>query len=395
MKKKINYKLPILNDKNGNISEKWYVEYSYRYNVFGKYHRFRVCNGLTDGTAKQRYANAKKIIAEKTAFLTSGAYLEKAPKHQYFDIVSYKRKQRKQTGTVGCLKKNISDYLANKKSVLATKTFQAYTTKLRLFFQWAEKEKGSDVETNKITRKDISDFCLYLAKQELSKVTVKGYILAIHTFFEYEISREVLTENPANKIKPIGKIKDFAAQPLTNNDIEALKQYLQKNNPQIMLACELIYYCAIRPSYELRFLKLADIDFRNCNLRITAVNAKNNLTEIIKVPQHIIEKLQCLGYEKLPRNYYLFGKNGTPSEHHYSINAMRTQFNEARDTLNLPKEIKFYSWKHTGIITALNNGMHPFEIQAHCRHKDFATTEKYIKKRTKLPKDNSHFFGMI
>ena len=73
-KNKINYKLPVLNNKKGNLSEKWYVEYSYRYGVYGKLHRFRVWNGLTDGTAKQRYENAKRIIAEKTAFLTSGKY---------------------------------------------------------------------------------------------------------------------------------------------------------------------------------------------------------------------------------------------------------------------------------------------------------------------------------
>jgi len=46
MKKIISYRLPILNDKKGDISKEWYVEYSYRYGVYDKYRRFRVFDGL-------------------------------------------------------------------------------------------------------------------------------------------------------------------------------------------------------------------------------------------------------------------------------------------------------------------------------------------------------------
>lgn len=66
-------------------------------------------------------------------------------------------------------------------------------------------------------------------------------------------------------------------------------------------------------------------------------------------------------------------------------NTLRNRFNRYRDALGLQKTLKFYSWKHTGAISLIYNGAQPFDVMEHLRHRNFDTTEKYLKKRIKNP----------
>jgi integrase len=64
------------------------------------------------------------------------------------------------------------------------------------------------------------------------------------------------------------------------------------------------------------------------------------------------------------------------------------RFNKFRDELNLSKEIKFYSWKHSGASELKDAGANMYEIQRHFRHKSVTTTEQYWRKRLGGTKDN-------
>ncbi|MDR1544476.1 MAG: hypothetical protein LBS50_08745 [Prevotellaceae bacterium] len=101
------------------------------------------------------------------------------------------------------------------------------------------------------------------------------------------------------------------------------------------------------------------------------------------------------GYHLQNADYYLFRKKSVTENKPFGMNHFNRLFADVRRELGINPQCKFYSFKHTGIITALQNGMHPFDVMNHCRHKSFDTTERYIKKRTKIAKDNSQFFGTI
>lgn len=64
-----------LNDCKGDISKKWYVEYSYRLPDNEKKHVYRIYDGLCSGTDEARRANAAKIISVVNDFIKSGEYL--------------------------------------------------------------------------------------------------------------------------------------------------------------------------------------------------------------------------------------------------------------------------------------------------------------------------------
>jgi len=78
---------------------------------------------------------------------------------------------------------------------------------------------------------------------------------------------------------------------------------------------------------------------------------------------------------------YVFGRYGYPSETPTGKNTLRQRFNKYRDALHISKDIKFYSWKHTGAISMVNNGVSVWELQHHMRHTSITTTEEYIRQR--------------
>jgi len=274
---------------------------------------------------------------------------------------------------------------------LAKKSYQCYQSRLKIFGEYLK----IDLPVTEITRKMIVNYTMYLAKKEYSKQYIKSHVIAINCFFNYLIENEITETSPAAKIKSIGIVKDCAPAPFTKNDIEKLRNYLSEHNPTVWLAAQFLYYCAIRPGTELRLLKISDIDFENGIIQIKSHNAKNRTTENIVCPQILLQQLIDLKYHKEKPDYFIFGKKGKPGQVAVSMNYFNKTFCTARRKLGISEQCKFYSFKHTGIITALQNGMHPFDVMAHCRHKKFETTENYIKKRTKIAKDNSQYFDTI
>ena len=72
-------KFPTLNDKRGDLSKKWYVEYFYRIPGNDVPRKRRISEGLCTGTAAERYANAKRIIATVTKMLKDPQLLTMRP----------------------------------------------------------------------------------------------------------------------------------------------------------------------------------------------------------------------------------------------------------------------------------------------------------------------------
>lgn len=81
------------------------------------------------------------------------------------------------------------------------------------------------------------------------------------------------------------------------------------------------------------------------------------------------------------QDYYVFGKDGIPGINFLGKNGFRIRFNKFRDRLHLPKDVKLYSWKHSGAQELSDAGVNTYEISKHLRHKSIVTTEHYTRKR--------------
>jgi len=377
---------PSLNDRGGDLTRNWYVEYKWRVPGETEQRIERVYKGLSEGTEKARRKEAALIIKEKTEWLKSGAYLLGSVTKVYADELLY-RNEAKRYGEVRdqvvTTRTNLSEFLAVIKQKVNHKSFENYQSKMRIFNSWLERNKLNELHIRNISRQNIIAFSMWLSdEQELSRLTIKKYIQILHTFFDFELGLEIIDRNPAEKIPVMGKIVDCAAVPFQKDDRGKLKEAISGTDPQLWLACQVQYYCAIRPGTELRLMKLKWIDFDKATFRIPNIEAKNNQTEIVGIPTFLIDEMKALQLHLFTdKDLYVFGKFGRPGDEPLGKNTLRNRFNRYREVLGISEEHKFYSWKHSGAIALIDNGAKPYDLKNHLRHASFNTTEIYLKKQ--------------
>lgn len=381
-RKKITIVYPHLNDCGGDISRDWYVEWSFRIPGEIKARRQREYSALNLPTADARYNAAKLIIAEKTEWLKSGQYLNGKVERVFEDELTY-RNEAKLYGqiqrTVTTTRTYINDFLAVMKQKVNEKSYINYVSKLRIFNSYIE-NKGIDMASvRNITRQHIIDFATTLADNGSSRATIKKYIQILHSYFDFLIDTGKAEFNPATRIPALGKIVDMSATPFHTDERKRLKEAIEPSDPQLWLACEIQYYCAIRPGTELRLMCVGWIDFERRKLKVPVAESKSSRVDIVDIPLFLFEKMKHL--QDYNKSLYVFGKFGRPGPQPLGKNTLRDRFNRYREALEIPEDRKFYSWKHTGAIQLLDNGLKPHDLQGHLRHQSFATTEVYIKKR--------------
>lgn len=374
---------PHLNDCGGDLSQKWYVEYKWRVPGEPDMRKERVYKGLCDGPAADRKQLAAKIIKEKTKWLKSGAHLQGNERKVYADELMYRNEAKmfnKVSERVVTTRTNLSEYLRWKKQRLNHKSFMDYQSKLRIFNNWLEINKLDVLSIKNITRQHIVEFTIYLSEEkELSRLTIKKYVQIVHSFFDYELEQNHIQFNPTKKIEVIGKVVDNAAIPFSNNERTRLKKAIEQKDPQLWLACQIQYYCAIRPGTELRLMKISWIDFDRKKFRIPSPEAKSSRVDLVDIPDFLMKELLIL--KSYNTSLYVFGQYGMPNINPVGKNTLRNRFNKFRNDLGISPDRKFYSWKHTGAIQLLDNGAQPHEIKEHLRHRSFATTEIYLKNK--------------
>lgn len=379
---------PHLNDCGGDLSKDWYVEYKYRVPGNNKLISERIYKGLQVGTVEQRKAFAAKIIAEKRKWLDDGKHLTPESKTRvYIDELEYNSVTRlygKIKNELPTIRQNISEYLTYIKEQKTAVTYSNIQTKLRTFVAYLVTHK-LDIDVRTINRKHIIDFMVYLANDlKLSRSTLKDYKQAVSNYFDYEIDKERIQVNPVVRMPVLGQIVDKSAVPFTDKEKASMKEIIKANDLQLWLACQIQYYCAIRPGHELRLMRVGWIDFDKHQFRVPNEIAKNNETEIVEIPDVLFDELVNVYHlNTYDRNLFVFGSGGVPGTNAYGKNTLRNRFNKYRDKLNISKDKVFYSWKHSGAIDLIENGLQPYSLQEHLRHKNFDTTERYLKKRIK------------
>lgn len=379
---------PKLNDKGGDLSKSWYVEYSYR--VGDKVYRRRESNGLCKGTRKERLAAANLLIKKYTQILESGAYLTDVnafepvreqdmfkPEAQRFHEHEKSLKMRNIT----------TKYMDSIKASLKPSSIRTYQGELNIFIDWVE-TKLDDKSSVDITREDLLPFFdhLVLSKEEggrgLCHKTVSKYLQRLTEFYEWMNERGYCDHQPVTNIKNRGKHVDCAPAPFEQDERTRLKNAIATRDPWLWLACELIYQCAIRPG-EIRLIQIKDIQLDRKVICIRSEVAKNKKTQEVGLPENIIEQMQNLGVFSYGQELYLFGSRWVPNLKPIGTTTLRQRFLVYKRELKISDDRKLYSWKHTGAIVAVDNGMDVMELKDHMRHESVATTMQYMKKRTR------------
>lgn len=384
---------PKLKNSNGNIDADWYVEFSLRIPDTGKMERKRIYDGFKDLiTYEEKMEHGEALVREYTEKIKKGDIsTQKLIEYEdelMFDTNTYK--SRKRLGKENIFRVLASDFVRYKRSEVSNKSMQSYKSKLRTFENYLEKHNLHDKQIFTIDNNLFIDFLKDLAENDdLSRLTIEKYQQILHSFFVYTIRvRKVKMDNPTLNVPRLGKVVDESAPGLSPQIRRALQRKIEKADPQLWLGCAIQYYTAIRPGTEMRLIQLKNINMEARTITIRNYLAKNSRTETVDIPGQLYNLFLEWNLENYDQGLYLFGKDGVPGPDAIGKNSLRMRFNKFRDELDLSKEIKFYSWKHSGAAELKDAGANMYEIQRHFRHKSVTTTEQYWRKRLGGTKDD-------
>lgn len=389
-----------LNDAGGDLSKNWYIDYSFRLPNDDQVHRYRVYTGLCAGTAQQRHRRATKMIRRINDYLKSGEYLNHELNYNpVLDHEDHRPEQRriKQLEDAARISALLPRYIADIKNRLRKKSWQTYQSKLDCFSRWLQ-DQLDNMALTKIQRKDLLPFFSYLASERgISSAGVHSYTTTLHRFFDWleDIEVREIDSNPVKKIPNYGQVVDRSPEVFTPEEARKLKEAIAPSDPYLWLMCELQYYCCFRPGTELRLLKVGDICPDDHTITIRAEYTKQKQTVTVEIPDIVYKDIERLQITNHPKDYYIFTAEGIPSRRPIGYNTMRVRFNQYRDALHISKSKCLYSWKHTGAISAYQNGANMSEIQDLLHHNWIGSTEHYLKKRAHKINVGSKFVRAI
>lgn len=373
----------IILPKLNRSGKQWFVYYSCRNPKTGKMQRFRHYDGFTGKPDQEKLIHAQELIDLFSSRLRTGwnPFTDDV-EVIYDDHLDYKTvadlygSARTGNKTFRFWSSKFLDVLT---PTIRLSTFQTYRSKFRIFLLWLEKEKLAGNDITSINNQVIKAFFDWLINvRKLSKISIQKYEQLLTSMFEFCKSEHLIIINPIYDIPKCSRINDQAPRPIMHQDIESFKKELIKD-PELWLAVQLEFYCALRPGHEIREMKIKDIDFTTGTIRVDRTRAKNHIERLVIVPHQLM--LQLRGFYKLHtfnKELYVFGKGGHPGPTHISKNKLQYKFNVIRKKLDMPLEYKFYSWKHTGAVEADEANIPLKDISMHLGHNSLKSTDHYF-----------------
>ena len=240
----------------------------------------------------------------------------------------------------------------------------------------------------------MTDFLDYiLLDLDATPRTRNNYRTWLSAFCSWLQEKKYIERNDVERIKCLAEGEKFRS-PLTSQDLNRLKQYLDETNRHFLLACMMEYYTFIRPD-ELSNIRLKDIHIKEQKVFVSSTISKNRRDGMVGLNDSLIRLMVELGTFDNTSDCYLFGRDFRPSEKKADSRIFRDYFTKVRAFLRFPRTYQFYSLKDSGIRDLANSaGIVVARDQA--RHSDISTTNKYLKGSSlTVHEETKHFKGEL
>lgn len=373
---KYEFRLPRLNDYNGDVSKPWLITF-YIWNIdLKKLERKRLTP--KGATAIERYKDSKNLIKEISTWLKNGAYT--VDKKKKVLPVNPQAEEKKST-----VFDYVSLFLKFTQNTKKRNTLRTYKSHLKRYTNFLIKYYPNFREVTEFSSQMAFEFFDYLLKArregglELSNKTTKTSIGTMSIFFNFLMRRKIVKENPFTEMESlpieIGKRVAFS-----DTDRALIKTYLTETNPnpQLWLYLAIMYYTFLRPGEEVRNLKIGDIGEHY--IRVRSDDAKNRKTQYVQISRGLEELIQEYKLRDYDPELYIFTLKGRPGLKCPGDRWFYLQHAKVLDALNLKnKNYSQYSWKDTGVIALYRATKDIKLIQRMCRHSSLEQTDKYLK----------------
>jgi integrase len=361
------YTTPIIYTANGDLSQRWHVEYYYTL-PSGKKKRFRIRGKVN--RLLNREDRTKALIEMQrhyTELLQSGW----TPLSNKLDTTDGNHR----ITIYYCLFK-IIEY---KQSYATPTYFRSYRSHIRLFADWLLTTKKHHWHPAQITRAIITDFLTYLSvDRKIENRTRNNYLCDLTTTFDEMMKYDAqwLQLNPCAGIKRV-PTRSNLNEPYDSATLKLVSDYMRDNNRNLYHFCRVFMYLGIRPIEAVK-MKVGDINLKTGKFFVPASNEKTGLRKLKPIVQFIKNELEYLN--NYPEEYYIFSTKGIPSPQPTTRDYFTKEFNKVKQKLKLPSKYTMYGFKHTFIVELEKSGMPHHDIMKITGHRTLTALQAYLQK---------------
>ncbi len=346
-------------------SSRWYIDFSTYDPATGKETRQRKdfnLNDIEDLTVRE--AVAVRLVADIETFV-SAAPAKPSAGHS--------------NGPT--LKEAIELAVAIKQKLPRRSSRAKYRTVAKPLLAWAKKMHYEWLPVAEFTRKHARDYWDHLTTSKTFRgKTLNNYLDAIKGIWNVLDDREMVTDNPWERIKP-AREEEKLRRTFTAEERRVVATHAMETDYWLFRGILLQFYCYIRP-VELTRLRFKDFDFAAGTVTVREADAKQYRRVVKTIPRSILHYFIDGRFEKYPTNLFMLGRGGEPGT--IAVEEMRPYKRHLKMLTRLKaagklKDIQgltWYSWKDTGIsLHARKTG--PVATKDQAGHRSLAMTSIY------------------
>lgn len=205
------------------------------------------------------------------------------------------------------------------------------------------------------------------------------------------IQWDILEINPAFNIKNLDVSTDSDVHvPANDKDIEIIKNEIEVNYPNFYNFIITIFHTGIRPE-EILKIKLGMINIEKMEFILPASITKKNRKRIVPINQHLMLYYKKIGFEGLPKDYFLFGsfresgkgnigkfEDFIPGPTHVNRDTATRRW-ETIVKKKLKINMTMYAMKHLGADKKILAGLDLDSLRELYGHTSKLMTEKYAR----------------
>jgi integrase len=401
---KKNFSVPKIYTANGDLTKRWYLYFSYRNPETGKLQRMKNIYGKTN-----TYKTKEERLSVLTAYRKKLVQLLKIGYNPFVDNTDLyiQKTQNKKVSSVKneapkviveenkmTLREAFDFGLKIKENLVSSRTFKTYQNRIKNLLLWFEKNRPTIKYIDQITKIDIVQFL----NEELYRTSARtrnNFRLDLGSIFQSLEDNDIIEANLIKKI-PVLKSVPERNKSYTAEEQEKIFNYLEKNDPILLLFIKFISFNLLRP-IEVCRLTIGDLDLKNKTVRF---KAKNSPLKTKLIPELLLEDLPDLS--KLDANLLLFTPDKIGGEWSAEVNNRRDYFSKrfkrvVKDHFKLGIEYGMYSFRHTYItklFRELVKSSSPTEAEGKLMlitgHASLTALRKYLRDiDAELPEDYS------
>ena len=357
------YKKAVLKDRLGDLSKRWYIEYSafdVQANKLLKKYEYEVNKFETD---KERRLFAAMRCQQLNDLLAKGYHFDSS--------------KEEVPGKFPKVADAYQKALDIKSIELSLATINSYNSSLSRFREWIENSKYSRLNINQLDEKHCYEFIDTLAVAGLNPRTINsGYIDYLKAFHNTYMKRnKEVKKNPwigITKKKEVGTTRNIA---FNRMEVEQLKSLISTVDSELWVFIQFMYYLFMRPN-EIRQLQVYNIQISRGLVFIDALKAKNKKDAYVTIPPVFLPTLKEVIKGKRSMEFIFTGNQaGKP----ISKNIMYERHKIYLERLDIRSGHSLYPWKHTGVIMAYTAGVDIKSLQRQLRHHSLEETDTYLR----------------